>query len=45
MGKLWIEFFVDDVIIEVGFRPFWPKLLGPGHRPLDGICDSSFFGN
>ena len=31
------SFFVSDVISGVGLRPFWPRLSGPEHQPLEGI--------
>ena len=34
--KLWIFFFVDDIISGVCFWPFWPMLPGPGCQPLKG---------
>ena len=37
------QFFVGDIINGVSFRPFWLRLPGPGHQPLDGIFDSSFY--
>ena len=36
LGRFRFEFFVGDVIIEASFRPFWPRLPGPGHQPLNG---------
>ena len=30
-------FFVGDVINEIGFRPFWLRLPGPGPQHLEGI--------
>jgi len=37
MESFGFEFFVGEIIMEVGFRSFWPSLQGPGHQPLDGI--------
>jgi len=35
--KFWgFAFFVGDFISGVGFKPFWPRLPGPGPQPQDG---------
>jgi len=34
--KFSYRFFVSDVIIEVGFRPFWISLPDPGPKLPDG---------
>jgi len=31
------KFFVGDIISGVIFRPFWPRLPGPGRQLLEGI--------
>jgi len=35
---------VGDIISGVVFRPFWPRLPGPGRQPLEReFFDSSFY--
>ena len=37
IGMFWIVSFVGDVTNEVGLRPFWLRLSGPGLQLVDGI--------
>jgi len=34
-----MSFFVGNVMSEVGFKLFWPMLLGPGHQPQEPFFD------
>jgi len=37
------QVFVGDIKSEVGFRPLFLRLPGPGPQPLDGIFRLEFF--
>ena len=37
LESLGFQFFVDDVVSGVDFRPSWPMLPGSGYPLLDGF--------